>query len=129
MAVRRCGAGKRPRSKGDRRRALQAPASLLATNWELLPSSLRQVTEFRNINFWNTSSFDKHVVPFRAVALRSHQFIIIPRCCGSRPRQRKRICDHRALVLKGLGHSRCRREPALRLLTILGLYKRLLRAT
>jgi hypothetical protein len=53
---------------------------LLAAEREFLAPSFGQVARFRHVDLWSASSFNEHVFSFLSVTLRSHQFVIIPRC-------------------------------------------------
>jgi hypothetical protein len=101
------------------------PIFSLAAEGKLLAPSFGPVTRFGHINLWNTSSFSQHVFPFRSITLRSHQFVIEPRCDGSSSRQWKRVCDFYPFVLGYLRNLRCRSEASLCLFTIIRLLKRL----
>ena len=118
----RSGRGSVLRDPRNQTRA-NGPVFSLTAKWEILPPSFGLVTRFGHINLRNTSSFSKYVFPFRSITLRSHQFVIEPRCDRSSSRQRKCVCDCYPLVLGYLRDLRCRSEAPLCLFTILRLSK------
>jgi hypothetical protein len=106
-------------------RLLSYQNDLLAAEREFLAPSFGQVARFRHVDLWNASSFNEHVFSFLSVTLRSHQFVIIPRCSGSAWRQWRYGCNFLPLILGQLRDLRCRDESSLCLLAILRLLKRL----
>jgi hypothetical protein len=103
--------------------AAHVPLLSLTAEREILAPSFRLITRFRHINIRNTLSRSEYVFPVLSITLRSHQFVVKPRCGGSSSRQWKGVCDFYPLVLGFLGDLRCRNEPPLCLFMILRLLK------
>ena len=80
-----------------------ACANSFAAHWKVFPSLLGQETGLRHINAWNAFSFNKHIFAFHAVALRTHEFVVISWIEGQGTWRRRRICNLQRRVFGYIG--------------------------
>ena len=111
------------RAKGKLRGATLANS--FAAHWKVFASLPGQETGLRHINAWNTFSFNKHIFAFYAVALRTHQFVVMSWVEGEGTWWRRRIRNLQRRVFGYIGILEYGSKSRFCDNTVLRLYERL----